>query len=92
MELERMGFDMTLLAFVILGNAVLVAAGAGLVAYLKRVISAWKVTEAARQQQHKDTNDYTPTGKVPVSHAPSLLMPRRRNRKVTIHPSIRAMA
>ena len=104
MELERMGFDLTLLALVVMGNAILVAVGAGLVAYLKNVINRWKANEIARTKQptdsavvyvheHTDSDGYTPTGKAPVCHAPSLMhKQRRRYRKVMIHPSIQAVA
>ena len=92
MELERMGFDVTVLAFVILGNAFLVAAGAGLVAYLKRVIRMWEAKEAARTHRHSSANDYTPTGQVPVSHAPIVLKQRLNRKKVTTQPTMQAVA
>ncbi len=68
MELERMGFDLTLLAFVVLGNSILVAGGACLVDYLKRVIKRWEEEQATPAYQSTDSNDYASTSTLPVSH------------------------
>ena len=58
MELERMGFDLTILAFVVLGNFSLVAIGAFLVVYLERIIKRWKEKNAVLSSSVSELNDY----------------------------------
>ncbi len=89
MELERMGFDLTVLAYVVLGNSVLVAIGAFLAAYFGRIIKRWEEEEAARACQNttgSDEYDHSPVSMILVNHKgrqetnqpdrPTLLQPR----------------
>ncbi|MCP4568338.1 MAG: hypothetical protein GY841_12240 [FCB group bacterium] len=47
MEFEKMGFDLTMMAWAVMGNAGLITLGAYLVAHLSRVIERWEAGQAA---------------------------------------------
>ncbi len=58
MEFEKMGFDMTGLVLVIMGNGILVAIGTCLVVYLERIIKRWEKRQAHRLHPHIDFTDF----------------------------------
>ena len=61
MEFTRMGFDLSVMVLVALGNCTLIAIGAGLAAYFRRVIKRWEEEEAAGAFLSTDSNDYSHT-------------------------------
>ncbi len=59
MELEKMGFDLTVLAYVIFGNAALVVTGACLISLLKRIIRTDNDEAAFSAHTISNTNAFT---------------------------------
>jgi len=58
MELEIMGFDLTRLAFVVMGNFSLIAIGVSLVAYFEGIIKKWKEEEAVHSTGVSEPLEY----------------------------------
>ena len=52
MGVEGLGLDLTRIAFVIIGNAILITAGVWLISYLERVISRLLEEQAQREHQY----------------------------------------
>jgi len=48
MELERMGFDLTLIAVGVFGNVILVAVGATIASFCRRLAKKWEEDEHAQ--------------------------------------------
>jgi len=67
MAWEWMGIDLARLLLVAMGNAILIAVGAGLIAYFERVIKRWKEAQALKAHQLTSSKDYVPADPVPMN-------------------------
>jgi len=70
MEWERMGFDLSMLGYCVLAIAFLIAAEAGLVAYVRRAITRWEQEETGGAREHFDSNhtEDTSTDMIPEKY------------------------
>ncbi len=59
MELERMGFDLTVMAYVLLGNTALIVTGLCLIALLKRIVKTGQEEAAFSAHQITAANAFT---------------------------------
>lgn len=94
MEFTRMGFDLSLMVLVVLGNCALVAIGAGLAAYFRRLIKRWNAAEATSTCLNTCSNvcGYNPVRTIPANLGHYQESHQPLGKPVHVQPPVQAVA